>query len=298
MTNKPMLSVDRELIELAVKAIEKHHSSVSWSIATELRALLDKPAETIPEKTVDAFSAWYSKNNYEDISRATVGLMAFKAGAAYAEPAAQNQGDKSCEFHSSPNECEQYSGNAPCSPVKSQGEPVAWRYQSSADGLWYLSSSESNAYAFRSNGLGGEVQPLYSEQIAPTTDHTQCEECKGWGYHENHHEGGGTECGECGGSGNSMVAVALDTSALLGLLVSEISVDDRGFYHLSGIHPNNFKRALEESGAKITSEVKSHKSPVAVVMPERMDPRDPYDSEANQWNACLDEVARLNGVKP
>ena len=129
-------------------------------------------------------------------------------------------------------------------------------------------------------------------------DHPQCEECKGWGYHENHHEGGGTECGECGGSGNSMVAVALDTSALLGLLVSEISVDDRGFYHLSGIHPNNFKRALEESGAKITSEVKSHKSPVAVVMPERMDPRDPYDSEANQWNACLDEVARLNGVKP
>lgn len=43
MTNKPMLRVDRELIELAVKAIEKHHSSVSWSIATELRALLDKP---------------------------------------------------------------------------------------------------------------------------------------------------------------------------------------------------------------------------------------------------------------
>lgn len=38
--------------------------------------------------------------------------------------------------------------------------------------------------------------------------------------------------------------------------------------------------------------------PVAVVMPERMDPRDPYDSEANQWNACLDEFARLNGVKP
>ena len=39
-------------------------------------------------------------------------------------------------------------------------------------------------------------------------------------------------------------------------------------------------------------------APVAVVMPERMDPRDPYDSEANQWNACLDEVARLNEVKP
>ena len=37
-------------------------------------------------------------------------------------------------------------------------------------------------------------------------DHPQCEECKGWGYHENHYEGGGTECGECGGSGNASVA--------------------------------------------------------------------------------------------
>jgi len=37
-------------------------------------------------------------------------------------------------------------------------------------------------------------------------DHPQCEECKGWGYHENHYEGGGTECGECGGSGNAAVA--------------------------------------------------------------------------------------------
>lgn len=46
-----------------------------------------------------------------------------------------------------------------------------------------------------------------AEQTAPVADHPQCEECKGWGYHENHHEGGGTECGECGGSGNATVAV-------------------------------------------------------------------------------------------
>lgn len=133
----------------------------------------------------------------------------------------------------------------------------------------------------------------------------QCEECKGWGYHENHHEGGGTECGECGGSGNATVAVALDTSALLGLLVSEISVDDRGFYHLSGIHPNNFKRALEASGAKLTSEVKSHKSPVAVVMPERKTKADysgyieQFQSEAaTLYNEALDDFARLNWVNP
>lgn len=45
-------------------------------------------------------------------------------------------------------------------------------------------------------------------------DHPQCEECKGWGYHENHHEGGGTECGECGGSGNATVAVMPDVDEL------------------------------------------------------------------------------------
>ena len=36
------------------------------------------------------------------------------------------------------------------------------------------------------------------EQPAPVADHTQCEECKG-----------GTECGECGGSGKAPVAVAV-----------------------------------------------------------------------------------------
>ena len=40
-------------------------------------------------------------------------------------------------------------------------------------------------------------------------DHPQCEECKGWGYHENHHEGGGTECGECGGAGKATVSVVM-----------------------------------------------------------------------------------------
>jgi hypothetical protein len=43
-----------------------------------------------------------------------------------------------------------------------QGEPVAWRYQSHAGGLWYLSSSEHNAHTFKDNGEGGEVQALYT----------------------------------------------------------------------------------------------------------------------------------------
>ena len=42
MTNKPMLSVERELLERAASAIEKHHGSLQWVIASELRALLDK----------------------------------------------------------------------------------------------------------------------------------------------------------------------------------------------------------------------------------------------------------------
>lgn len=50
------------------------------------------------------------------------------------------------------------------------------------------------------------VDALDGSKSTPVEDHTQCEECKGWGYHENHHEGGGTECGECGGSGNATVA--------------------------------------------------------------------------------------------
>ena len=53
--------------------------------------------------------------------------------------------------------------------------------------------------------LANRVQDAFK----PAADHTQCEECKGWGYHENHYEGGGTECGECGGSGNASVAVVM-----------------------------------------------------------------------------------------
>lgn len=48
-----------------------------------------------------------------------------------------------------------------------------------------------------------------AEQPATVADHPQCEECKGWGYHENHYEGGGAECGECGGSGNAPVALVM-----------------------------------------------------------------------------------------
>lgn len=45
MTNKPMLSVERELLERAASAIEKHYGSLQWVIASELRALLNKEVD-------------------------------------------------------------------------------------------------------------------------------------------------------------------------------------------------------------------------------------------------------------
>lgn len=110
MTNKPMLSVERELLERAASAIEKHHGSLQWVIASDLRAIIDKPVNFL---TLDC-------------------------------------PDCACV----------QDGQCLCIPSK-------------------------------------------------PADHPQCEECKGWGYHENHHEGGGTECGECGGSGNATVAVVM-----------------------------------------------------------------------------------------
>ena len=110
MTNKPMLSVERELLERAASSIEKHHGSLQWVIASDLRAIIDKPVNFLTPDCPD------------------------------------------CAFVQD--------GQCLCIPSKPD-------------------------------------------------DHPQCEECKGWGYHENHYEGGGTECGECGGSGNATVTVVM-----------------------------------------------------------------------------------------
>ena len=91
---------------------------------------------------------------------------------------------------------------------KHQGDPVAWRYKKSWEKTgWKVCDKHPTDYGIDDECY--EIQALYAEQPAPVADQAQCEECKGWGYHENHHEGGGTECGECGGSGNATVAVAV-----------------------------------------------------------------------------------------
>lgn len=209
MTNKPMLIVERKLLELVV-GVESDNPSTAWK---ELRALLDarhavcsngimcqnsKCAECGGNGSYKP-AAWVRDMDYrpEEI------------GSPEAESAAQHQGD-----------------------------PVAI-VDESDDGLFI-------EFVYGENGSPLKCgDKLYAEQPAPVADHPQCEECKGWGYHENHHEGGGTERGECGGSGNATVDV---------------------------------------------------------VIPERMY-SDSLPSWAEEqrlvrgWNACIEEVARLNGLK-
>ena len=69
----------------------------------------------------------------------------------------------------------------------------------------------------------GDIQEIIDKQPAPVADHTQCGECKGWGYHENHHEGGGTECGECGGSGNATVSVVMPDVDELAQIIRKVN---------------------------------------------------------------------------
>lgn len=64
---------------------------------------------------------------------------------------------------------------------------------------------------------------------APISDHTQFEECKDWGYHENHHEGGGTECGECDGSGKATVAVVMTGEQILEAMRQSLTDADGGY---------------------------------------------------------------------
>lgn len=89
-------------------------------------------------------------------------------------------------------------------------EPVAWVVEISGCLKFFeQKKSAENARRRYEKVMDAERMepfPLFAEHQDPAADHTQCEECKGWGYHENHYEGGGTECGECGGSGNATVA--------------------------------------------------------------------------------------------
>ena len=175
MANKQKIDgVSRELLERIAAEPREIDAQVRRQAAVdELRALLDKPA--------------YPNRLCHSDPNAHPYLCGCLKG--YAE--AQRRFD---EHH----------GKA----AQHQGEPVAWRYKKSWEKTgWKVCDKHPTDYGIDDDCY--EIQALYAEQHAPVAGQAQCEECKGWGYHENHHEGGGTECGECGGSGNATVAVAV-----------------------------------------------------------------------------------------
>ena len=160
MTNKPMLSVERELIQRIADHckfwVDHPYLEAIADVGVELRALLDNPSECRCKR--------YGKDNPH------------WPCPVHAEPAAQRQGEPAVLMELVENKI--YGG-------------------------MHIAKWDNPG------GLKEGFHKLYAEQPEPVADQAQCEECKGWGYHENHHEGGGTECGECGGSGNATVAVVI-----------------------------------------------------------------------------------------
>ena len=225
MTNKPMLSVERELLEVIAGFISSQADA--FPIISVPRGLRSDGLDQVSKELRAILDNQVVESEFEPDAVCTESDGCPTEGAVLKRFWRENQPDTAlCKFY----EAEDYQ-----ELVKELVGHVAQLQDAAKRNVKPWEDT------FPPTLLPAYIASINAEQPAPVADHPQCEECKGWGYHENHHEGGGTECGECGGSGNATVAV---------------------------------------------------------VMPERMDPRDPYDSEANQWNACLDEVARLNGVKP
>lgn len=198
MTNKPMLSIElRALLERLLShdfAEECQECGIGYSDAwSELRALLDA----------------------DKVNSREMGLMQY----VDAHPIKSAKTDLvECDACPTSGGCVSVCMKAPKTAAQHQGEPVAYQIrrrtdrEDSAWTKWQECSEMERAMhshevgKYNRFGIMREIRALYAEQSAPVADHTQCEECKGWGYHENHHEGGGTECGECGGSGNASAA--------------------------------------------------------------------------------------------
>ena len=181
MTNKPMLSVERELLEdIAQGAYCKP------DVMDKLRALLDKPEDKICS-VCNGFGRYQDGDSGTDEDGRCPNIVDCDCGDSERIP----------EYRAKP-------------AARSQGDPVAY----TTAGMLEIAKRLPLTGRIGAKSTKDERWniPLFlcpTEQPEPVADHTQCEECKGWGYHENHHEGGGTECGECGGSGNATVAVAV-----------------------------------------------------------------------------------------
>ena len=249
MTNKLMLSVElRALLERVVAhdfAEDCQECGIGQSEAWEdLRALLDKPAPVddragslVPEELVELLRA----DLRQEVESARLSL----AAKSNQDPA----GYEACgELFKTVMGAQNYAGSMPVYPLF-KSAPIGINIESAFEEMRRtIRSREALIDDLRSKlsehqqiakvlsedpeksaeqlfnrlnpgckwwKMGDDLKNRYrAEQPAPVADQSQCEECKGWGYHENHHEGGGTECGECGGSGNATVAVMPDVDEL------------------------------------------------------------------------------------
>lgn len=177
MTNKPMLSV--ELRSGLERLLENGYAQYLTKIdAVELQALLDAPAAQHQGEPVaywyvgdvDGYGCLYTAPDKDGI----------KIYAEHPAPVIR------CSF---------------CDVTDNAGNPWSGHHES-VDGklIYRVMGCKDHKHL---------VEALDGSKSTPVEDHTQCEECKGWGYHENHHDGGGTECGECGGSGKATVSVVM-----------------------------------------------------------------------------------------
>ena len=182
MTNKPMLSVDRELLE------ELRNVCGDPDLAAEANAILDKPFIQLHGEPV-------AQSEFEPDAICIESDGCPTEGAVLKRFWRENQPDTElCKFY----EAEDYQ-----SLVKELVGHVAQLQDAAKRNVKPWEDT------FPPTLLPAYIARINAEQPEPAADHTQCEECKGWGYHENHYEGGGTECGECGGSGNATVAVVM-----------------------------------------------------------------------------------------
>ena len=182
-------------------------------------------------------------------------------------------------------------------------EPVAWAVEISGCLKFFeQKKSAENARRRYEKVMDAERMepfPLFAEQPEPAADHTQCEECKGWGYHENHYDGGGTECGECSGSGKATVEQFSGDTVVCRRYQLE-QHPGQNFYHYD-LEP--VYGSVPVTVSELITMVES--APVAVVMPDVDDLaqiiRKVDDSHTlgagSLAEAILEEVARLNGVK-
>lgn len=144
MTNKPMLSVERELILFAILGqIDAHRPGVEMSVRKELRALLDNPVEDVDDEQ------WYADTPDGDSALVTrVGaLTEWQKG----------RDGMRAERDAALSEL------AELKAAQHKGEPVGCRYRKTdrPDRCWtYCEGVKATPWK------GWEVQPLFVEQPA------------------------------------------------------------------------------------------------------------------------------------